>query len=778
MANFRTISHIFLILTSLMVLPGCYNTRFLKDGEVLFKRNKVTVVPDSLKVEGKRAFRSELADISQLQPNKKLLGIAKARLWFYNVASKGKQNKFKYWMLNKVGEPPVLFDSTLAMRSSSLIQNFLVNKGYFYATVDYQVIYKKKQATLNYVVAPGKLYSIQHVSFPADTDSINHIMRIHMGESKLSPGSPFRVSDLKAERDRISDDMRNSGYYYFNKDYVVFDIDSSIGNQQLNLMVHIMPPSDSTQHEVYYINNIYVYTDFSLDQIKRHPHFDTLRVGEYVFISEKLKYKPEVLINSVHFIRDQLYSKKDNTLTINQIANLGVFKFINVKFEPSTKPGQPGRRYLDCIIALTPAKKQEIGVDAQLNNNSNYLLGVSASLTYRHKNLFHGAELFEFNVTGGWETNFQKGASFFTTLDLSTYANLYINKFLAPIKVSRLAKNYRPKTRISIKYNFLRRLQYYTVTTTNLSYGYDWMQSPTRKHIFNAANLSLVRVLETSQAFNDILDKSQTLRNSFSEQLIISSGYSYLWSNKALDKKYGYFAFRTNVEFAGNVIHGVYQLATINKQHELPNKIFSVPYAQFFLMDADIRNYYNLHKRVKLATRALAGFGIPYGNSTGLPYVKQFFGGGTNDIRAWTVRTLGPGSFVFNQSSVANNTNFYYDQTGDFKLEANAELRFDVYKFIKLAYFIDAGNIWTLKQDTLRPGANFDAQRFWKEIAIGTGVGLRLDFSYFVFRIDVALPVYNPGVLGSRWVIKDFDLSDKDWRRNNVKLNLAIGYPF
>jgi outer membrane protein assembly factor BamA len=731
-----------------------------------------------LQVKNANSFKKELTDISMLQPNKKVLGIAKLRLWFYNVASQHRENKFRYWMKNKVGEPPVLMDSSLAIRSTQLIQNYLVNKGYFYANVNYEVLYKRKQATVVYQVTPGKLYSIDKVLFPTGDDSISRIIRGHASESKIKPHTPFSVSDLKAERERIADDLRDHGYFYFNKEYVAFDIDSSKNPQLLDLYVRIIKPSDSTQHEVYYINNVYIYTDYTAEQLQSHSAMDTLQVGEYIFLCDKLRYRPDIITSAIHFSRDRLYSKQDNTLTINQLADLGIFKFINVKFEPSHTPGLPGRRYLDCVITLTPAKKQEIAVDAQLNNNSNYLLGVSASLTYRHKNLFHGAELFELNVTGGLETNFDKGQSFFSTLDLSAYANLYFNKFLAPPRLNYVARNYRPKTRISAKYSFLRRIDYYTITTTNLSFGYDWNMSQTHRHILNLASISLVRVLETSQAFEDILDKSQTLRNSFSEQLIVGSNYSYIWSNKVKEKPYGYFYFRGNFEIAGNSLQGINALAHIGREATLPYKLFGVPYAQFVLMDADIRNYYTFGKHALLASRMYAGIGIPYGNSSGLPYVKQFYGGGTNDIRAWTVRTLGPGSFVFDQSSVSDNSNFYYDQTGDMKLEANVELRFDIYKFIKAALFVDAGNIWTLKSDTLRPGANFDVTRFGSEIAIGTGLGFRFDFSYFVLRFDMAFPVRNPGVLGNRWVIGDFDPFDKDWRKDNLKFNLAIGYPF
>lgn len=772
-----TICQLFLVLASSVLLTGCFNTRFLNDGEQLFQRNRV-VFEDERPPEGDKALGSELKDISQLQPNTKFIGLTKTRLWFYNVANKGKETKFKYWMKYKVGEPPVFYDSLYADRSVVLMKNYLENKGYFYANVTYAEKVKRKKVTLIYLVDLGEVYRIRNVTFPKGSGPINLIAQKNKEKSMIIPCDPFQVSELKAERERIANDMRDQGYYYFNKEYVNFDLDSNDTKKTVDVFVRILPPSDSAKHQVYYINEVFVNTDFSIERLKAGAQYDTITKGEYHFISEKLKFRPEMLMRSIHFEKDGRYSRADQQLTTTHLADLGVFKFINIKFEPANVTGTYGDNYLNCIITLTPSKKQEWSVEAEANNNTSYLLGLGLTFTYRNKNLFKGAELFEMSVSGSFETNFVQGLSFFNTVDLTASMNLYLDKFLVPFKLRNVSKYFRPRTIISLRNSFLRRIGYYTVNSTNLSFGYDWRETSNKRHILNPAVVSLVRVLDASQEFRDILSRSQTLKNSFTEQLIIGWEYTYMWNSLPERFKRTRFFVRANADIAGNIIHGFYELANINKETQKPYKMFSIPYAQYVLFNLEVKNYLDVRRKAQFVTRFFAGVGVAYGNSDALPYIKQFFSGGSNGIRAWRVRTLGPGSFVFEESDVAGAGNFFYDQTGDVKLEVNAEMRFPIYRFIKGAVFVDAGNIWTLKSDTLRPGANFDINRFYREIGIGTGIGGRLDFSYFVLRLDIAVPIHDPGAPGSKWIIQNLDLTDRTSRRNFFKFNIAIGYPF
>ncbi len=778
MAVLRTISHIFLVCASIALLSGCANTRFLREGEVLFKGNKV-VYTEEVPESKPKALSAELKEISQMQPNTKFLGIAQARLWFYNVANRHKQTKFRFWMKEKIGEAPVLYDSTYAAKSALLMQNYLVNNGYFYADVDYKTAIKKKKATVVYLVDLGDVFRVNNIKFPPAADSVTSIVQARKDETVLVPCEPFKVSMLKDERDRIAEDLQDKGYFYFNREYVTFDMDSSNSKKHVNISIKINPPSDSTEHELYYINNVFVHTDYSIEQFKNTVELDTFAVGEYHFIYEELKYRTNILIGAIHFAQGQKYSRLDYNLTLNHLAELGVFRFINIKFVP-VETGDVNKKYLDCIITLTPSKRQEWGVEASANNNTTFLLGISGTFTYRNKNIFKGAELFEINVTTGFETNFDRGKEFFNTVDIRANANLYFNKFMVPFQLVKLDKSTRPKTIISLRSSFLRRINYYTIFSTSVSYGYNWRQGEQIRHRYDPISISLVRTLSQSAEFREILDRSQTLRTSFSEQLIVGMDYTFNWTGKFDKYKISQWFFTGNAETAGNFMHGIYGLANINKDNPRPYKLFNIPYAQYVLVDGDMRNYLNIGRKARIVSRLFGGLGVPFGNSAALPYIKQFFSGGSTGLRAWRVRSLGPGSFVLEGSDVEiDNPNIFFDQTGDIKIEANLELRFDIYKFIKGAVFLDAGNIWTLKADTLRPGANFEVNRFYKELALGTGVGFRFDFSYFVLRFDIGIPLHDPGSPNkNNWVIRQFNLSDQQWRRDNLTFNLAIGYPF
>lgn len=778
MTGFRPICQLFLILTSTLLLTGCFNTRFLEDGEVLFKKNKI-LYSGNKPPKGQKDITSELIDISQLQPNRKFLGLTKTALWFYNVASQRRENKFRYWVKNKIGEPPVLYDSLYAARSLLLMNNYLENNGFFYATVDYATVIKRKKATLVYLVDLDEVYRINNVKFPPPKDPVTTIAYDNKENTKIKPCAPFEVSALKDERDRIANDMRNAGYYYFNREYVNFDLDSNDTKNTVDVLVRVLPPTDSTEHELYYINNVFVHTDFSVEKLKTEVRYDTLYRNEYRFISEKLNYRPEVLLRAIHFGKGEKYSRLNYQRTLNQLADLGVFRFINIKFEPAVTNGPHGDNYLNCIITLTPSKKQEWGVEAEANNNTTYLMGLALTFSYRNKNIFRGAELFELSATGGFETNFVRGREFFNTLDLTANANLYLNKFLVPFKLKRPPRSFRPKTIISLRSSFLQRIGFYTVNSTNLSFGYDWRETVNKRHILNPIVVSLVRVLDQSTSFRQILERSQTLKNSFTEQLIIGWDYTYIWTSKPKRFDRSSFFFRGFLDVAGNLINGINRLARINRNDPRPYKMFNIPYAQYVLTNVDGRNYFRIGKEAQLVSRIFGGIGVPYGNSSALPYVKQFFSGGSVGIRAWRVRTLGPGSFVFEDSDVADEDNFFFDQTGDIKIEMNLELRFPIYRFIKAALFLDAGNIWTLEADTLRPGANFAVNRFYKELALGTGIGFRFDFSYFVLRFDVGIPLHDPGSPeDNNWIIRNFGLRSSEQRSEFLKFNLAIGYPF
>jgi outer membrane protein assembly factor BamA len=772
----RSIIHIFLVLA--LFASGCFNSRFLKKDTHLFTKNNIEFKTDETHVPDKTHLVKDLKGLSQLQPNQKLLGLFKTRLWFYNVANKKKETKFRYWMKFKVGEAPVLYDSTLAVKSTFMMRNYLVNKGFFYAEVAYVPVFKKKKAKLHYLVEAGPRYKLSNIDFIPDTiNAVTQFVLQKAPESLLKKGAPFDVNTLKLERERISDNLREEGYYLFNRELVYYDLDSSDVTRTMDVDVNISSPADSGDHRKFYINNIYVYTDFNFEQFNETDiNYDTLKRGYYFFVYDSmLRFKPYTILTCIYFKRGDLYKRSEVQKTIFNLTDLGVFKFINVKFEEKQNDTM---NLLDCHIYLTPAKKQEMSTTFELNNNTYNLLGINLNLGYINKNLFRGAERFQFDITGGAETNFNT-SPFFNTTDLSVGTSLLFNKFLVPFRIKGLAKSTRPKTRISLKFNYLTRVNNFSIFSGNATYGYEWRKGNMR-HFLNIASISLVRapVNRQSNDFKELLAQSPSLRNSFSEQLILGMNHTITWNIKMKNDNRNQLFVRVNNEIAGNFLNGISALSNLRNAQERPYKFMGINYAQFYKVEGDFRHYFDINTLNRLANRFFLGIGTPYGNSKILPYVKQYFSGGSVSVRGWAVRTLGPGSFNYEKSPEYNNTQ-YPDQTGDIKLEANTEIRFNMIKFIKGAVFVDAGNIWLARQDTTRPGANFSFKRFYKEIALATGFGIRTDLSYFVLRFDIGIKLYDPTQdAGERWVARKINFHDEKWLRKFYTFNLALGYPF
>jgi outer membrane protein insertion porin family len=784
----RSIIHIFFILS--VINSGCFNTRFLKSNEKLFVKNKIQFNTEEKKNKDKSQLHRELKELSQLQPNQKLFGLFKTRLWFYNVANRKKETKFRSWMKNKIGEPPTLLDSSSVAKSTIMMRNYLINKGFFYTKVDFETIYHKKliphkknpyskKASVNYIIDAGFRYKFDKINFDSDTinNEVNKLVKRKSTESLLKKGNPFDVNNLKQERERITTNLREHGYYLFNREMVYYDLDSNDVMKTMDVDVKISAPSDSSNHRKFYINNIYIYTDFTFERFNESGvNYDTLPRGFYYFIYEnELRFKPYTILTCIYFKRGDVYKRSEVQKTIFNLTDLGVFKFINIKFEQLQKDTL---NLLNCHIYLTPSKKQEMTSTFELNNNTYNLLGINVNLGYINKNLFRGAERFQFDITGGAETNFNTNP-FFNTTDLSVSSSLLFNKFLVPFRIKGLAKSTRPKTRISLKFNYLTRINNFSIFSGNASYGYEWRKTNTR-HFFNIASVSLVRapVNRQSADFKELLVQSPSLRNSFSEQLIVGMNYTITWNYKLKTDTRNQLFTRLNNEMAGNFLNGVSALANIKNNQSRPYKIIGINYAQYYKAEVDFRHYFDINKLNRLASRFFLGIGIPYGNSQILPYVKQYFSGGSVSLRGWPVRTLGPGSFNY-QNSPEYSNNRYPDQTGDIKLELNSEIRFNMIKFLKGAVFVDAGNIWLARIDTTRPGANFDVKRFYKEIALSTGFGIRVDLSYFILRFDIGTRLYDPTQdKGERWVVRKLNFHDEKWLRKFYTFNLALGYPF
>jgi outer membrane protein insertion porin family len=556
----------------------------------------------------------------------------------------------------------------------------------------------------------------------------------------------------------------------------VFQADSSVGNRTVDLTLQVKKDIPAEAARVYTIGNIYLYSGYSLnrDSVTIQTG-DTVSVGGCYYVDLDKKFRANVIVRSVFFKKEAVYSRKNHDLTLNRLMNLGVFKFLNIQFVEADSAGIPR---LEPHIYLTPLPTKSIRFELQGVSKSNNLAGPVFNTSFRNRDLFGGAELFTLSFEVGLEMPVGSGQSGGNSYEFGTRGELDLPKFLTPFKLENVSSLFVPKTRIVLGSSLLRRLQYYQLFSADASFGYDWKETIRTEHNLSILSITSAHLTNTTQKFNDLLSTNPLLRKSFEEQFIIGQNYSYTYTDQLEKDQKNHLYFKGSVDLSGNLLQLAQSLMTKTKATpDTPYQLFGTTYSEYYKFDVDFRKYFNsIDQTSSIASRLIAGIGVAYGNSATLPYVKQFYAGGSNSVRAFVARGLGPGSYKIPDSVAAKS---FIDQAGDIKLEANTEYRFPIISILKGALFVDAGNIWLLRDDPTRPGGTFVGKTFLNDIAVGTGFGLRLDLSFFVLRFDLAFPLRVPSMpSGERWVISKINFGDPDWRKNNLVLNIAIGYPY
>lgn len=795
---------------------SCSPTRRLLDGQYLLVKNSV--------VESKPLKKSEKDDISDYvlpKTNKKFLGFWRLYLQIYNlpnpdklalkkekqlmrindknqeiatynatVTNPKKLKKYKKerllfgeW-LQKNGEQPVLLDSLKIRRSKELLTNYAQNKGFFQAWVSDSVVFKKKKATVIYTVHRGPSYYIDTIKYNIKNPTIDYYIQSNISKTKLKNNMKYDLQKLDEERTRITEILKNNGYYFFLKDYLKYTADTITDSGHIHLSMKLDNPNfpfiqekngkpDTVrikEHKKFKINEVYVMTNYQIDT-SNILTVDTVKYKDYTFVYyNKKNYSPKVIAQSIFMQKGQYYSVANEQKTQKALSELRNFKYISISYRPIHTDQKDD--LLNCYIDLSPMPKQVLGVEAQGTNTAGNL-GISVSTSYTNKNLFKGAEYFEFKLYGGAEVSIVNISDTinknvlgpFNTFEVGAQISLLANRFLLPIKIDKVAKWVKPKTRLSLGFNYQTRPDY-SRTVGSVNFGYEWSSSNRIKHILNPAEISYVSVIKTdtfAKYINSIGD--QFVLNSFISHYIQGSSYTFLYNSLDLNTRKDFIFFRGNLQWAGNILGLISKIGNdVPDAQGYHTVLGNIRYAQYVRAELDFRYYLHPHKYHSFAFRAFVGVGIPYGNSIVMPFEKAFFIGGSNDLRAFLPRTMGPGAYIDN--NVAR-----VDQVGDIKILVNAEYRGKIYRFVEGALFADFGNIWLLQKDIARPGGEFSG-KFIEEFALGAGAGIRLNFGFFIFRFDVAFPFRDPRKpAGERWVITK--LLDTD-----VRYNIAVGYPF
>ncbi len=757
----------YLIVLSLFFAFGCSNTKYLPEGDFLYTGSSVKVKDSVLKKKDRKVLENEVEDLLVPKPNKQILGL-RPKLWIYNLAGQPKKPKgIRYWLRTKVGEAPVLFSKVDLDYNASILRNFTENKGYFKTRVSADSTAKNKRVKVEYTIWPKRQYKIKSVQFPTDSSDLGKSIARTSRRTLLKEGNPYDLEIIKAERDRIDARLKEKGYYYFNPDYILAQVDSTKGDYEVNIRLKIKDETPDKATIAYKINKIVVYPNFSiLKDSLTYKKEDVVQYKDFTIIDSAHTFKPRVFDRALYFKKGDYYNRKNHNLSLNRFVNLGTFNFVKNEFKVSDSL----KNTLDAYYYLTLLPKKFIRVEVLGKTNSASYTGTEINVNWNNRNVFRGAELLTVSVFGGADFQLSgenKGQNIFK---LGTETSLTWPRFITPFKIEG-SSEFVPKTKAAVRYEYQNRTQLYALNSFKTSFGYIWKNNIRKEHQLNVVDITYVSPNNVTTEYQEDIDADAALGKVIEKQLIFGPTYSYTFTNTMQKRKKNTFYFNGEVDLAGNVT-GLLKGANVKQGDTI--KIFDVPFSQYVKVNGDFRHYYKLGKESEIASRIIVGAGFAYGNSTTLPTTKQFVVGGTNSIRAFRARSLGPGSY---QAPITSNS-YFPDQSADLKLEFNTEYRARIYGLMKGALFVDAGNIWLLNADPDKIGAEI-SKDFMKEIAVGAGAGLRFDFSFLILRTDLAFPLRKPYLPeGQRWVIDDIDFGSGSWRKENLILNIAIGYPF
>lgn len=761
-----------LFLGVFFLFVSCATTRKLGENEILYVgvKNMDIETPEKVKLNSTQS--SAASEPLSVKPNNPLyspyyrspfpLG-----LWIYNWNIK-KEKGLKWWLYRKLSKKPVLISDVQPELRLKMVENSMKDFGFYGAKLSYEVIPKKhnpKKAKISYRVELPQPFKYGNIELWGWSPAMDSIVRPSMRFSELKSGDRYDVNLLNQERQRISDRLRNRGYYFFQPDYIEFLVDTTSGNKIADVRITLKQGVPVSALKPYKLQNVEVVLSGNDGKGER----DSLMIDSVKIIYEPpMTLKPNVLMRAVRVRPGQLYSAIRQSRTQAKFVQLGVFKFANMAITASDTISQQA---LDMQISGEFALPIETEVEMDISSKSNNLLGPGLTLGVTNRNMFKRAETFSVKLTGSyeWQVGGNKQATgnsgLINSYELGLNVNLSVPRLLVP-KLMQSKRDRHEQTHFQIGTDLMNRHNYFRMISFWGSATYDFNSSFRNYHSIVPFKLNYTYLLKTSQAFDSVTMRNPTVAKSFSNQFIPSMSYTYTYDRAASYRNPNRLFWQTSIMQAGNIIAGFQKLFG-NKLKE--GKTFlNNRYSQFVKLTTELIGYKSMDRNNQLAIRVMGGIGYAYGNSKVMPYSEQFYIGGANSIRAFQVRSIGPGSY----HPVATKYS-YLDQTGDIKLEGNLEYRFTIYENFKGACFVDVGNVWLLRSEEQRPGGKFSLKGLAKELALGTGVGVRYDFSFIVVRADLGIPIHAPYDTGKSGY---YNINDKFWK--GLVLNIAIGYPF
>lgn len=771
-----------------ILLNSCTISRYLPDGESFYSGAEVRMEADSLahKIQIE-ATKAAIEELIRPVPNSTLLGRPYRVGLYYLLGEPKKEKSFRGWFRKRFGEAPVLASRRALTTNSNVIVNYLNNEGYFRASVTSELVEKNHRAKALYNVQLPHRYTFGNVQYVAKDSSIfAQYFRDAAASSLLKTGLPYQLSLIEAERSRIERTLKREGFYFFRPDHLIVKADTNLGNHQVNLSVMLKPDVAQVVLKPYTIHNVYVIAD------NDQPRGDSLVTAQLQrglrVVGFHDDYRARVFADAISFRRGVRYDSRQQDISLTRLVNLKNFKFVKNRFELLPRSDSA---LLDVYYYLTPLKRKSVRFEVSAVTKSNNLAGSQGNLTWMHRNAFRGAEMLRFAASAGLDVQVggQRNTNINDFYRTNFEGELSFPRFVLPFYRMNPAVNQTlPRTTLSVGYEELTRRELYTQTSVRLNWGYVWRRNVEVEHTLTPVAVNVIRPRNINgEAFlrllTDPFAKPQDLVRYFrilETPLILGMNYniSYTPTPKTTGHKHRW-VLTAGIDAAGNAAGLLTKREEVNTD-VYARKVFNTVFEQYGRFDADLRYFYDVSHKLRWANRFLVGVGIPYGNSLALPQFKQYFAGGSNGLRAFRARALGPGSYA--PDSVTLGT-FGYNSFGDVRLELNTELRLKLNPYVEGGLFVDAGNIW-IYRDFEQSGylpeekAAFSAE-FYKQMAVGAGLGIRLTLPFVLLRIDLATPLRKPWLAeGDRWVFDKTQFGNADWRRNNLILNLAVGYSF
>ncbi|MDX2172691.1 MAG: BamA/TamA family outer membrane protein [Bacteroidota bacterium] len=814
----------------LIFICGCRPTKKLLPNEYLVDKVIVSNTEEThLPTENFEAFIRQ-------KPNRKLFRFAHFYVWWYNLydenkiteikqkrnlrydtinakrirktdlknierAKKGKKPKIPKLKdkdepilresIRDIGEPAVVLDSASTEQTRSQLSKYLFSKGFFNNLVTDTIVLKKnnKHAIIEYKVHANYPYKISNITYKMDDEKLGAIILKDTIHTLLKRGMIYDIEKFQSERQRITDYVLNNGYYYFENAYIGFNIDSNATKHTVNVELHLKKftrtyssTNDSlifVNHTRYKLQNVFVITEPLVGNLREIPFKDTLHVKNksiVYLLNNPLAYRKVLIANYIDLYKGQFFRKDTAEQTYKQLLGLGIFKNVSIKFLKSLDYSNQ----LDCYIVCSPLVKQSITTESGVTNTTGNP-GFDLSVVYQNKNFFKGGELIELKLQGSLigqkqfnsedqsNTNITELQKIFNTVQFGPELTFSVPRAFFPFSLLPFTKEMSPRTYIKSSFNFQSRPEYSRVIT-NINYGFNFKSNQGRlRHDVIPFEAYLIRATLTNSFRNYLASSNDAfLANSFQDHITTLSRYGLTFTSKEnsnTSRKPVSF-IKWNIMSSGNILRKYFESSGEAADSLNRYLLFKIPFAQFLRTDVDYRIYIPIRKKSRVVYRLAGGIGKPLTNLSVIPYEQSFFSGGPNSVRAWRARTLGPGGYD------PSNSEARFDKIGDILLEGNIEYRFHIIKSFNGALFVDAGNIWRLNKDVSKPNGEFLVDEFYKQIALGGGMGLRMDLGFFVIRLDLATPLYDPKYAeGDRWTY-----DKKPW--TNIVANFGIGYPF